>query len=177
MADSRDDLRPALENAQRALEQALEEACGTDLRTADTGELIRMDETLAAASRAAKDAVSLRLKLRTQRRSGPGAEAPTSRERAKGSAAEHHRVITDPSGTSWAVFAVYPSARNAERGLPDGYGEGWLTFEHGDEIRRLAPVPADWQSLPENELQALWEKAEPAARRITNLRPPRESGS
>ncbi|MGH7637811.1 MAG: hypothetical protein ACREOK_09165 [Gemmatimonadaceae bacterium] len=50
-------LQPALDKAQKALEVALEEACGLDLSKVDTGELIRIEETLVSAHRAAKDAV------------------------------------------------------------------------------------------------------------------------
>jgi hypothetical protein len=41
----------ALKQAQKAFETALDEACGVDLKQVDTGELIRIEETLALASR------------------------------------------------------------------------------------------------------------------------------
>jgi hypothetical protein len=66
-ASDDESLQPKLERAQKALETALEEACGVDVRDVDTLELIHIDETLAVASQAAKEAVSVRLKLRMER--------------------------------------------------------------------------------------------------------------
>jgi len=61
-------LRPKLEEAQEKLDQALEEVCeAPPPDKLDTGELIRVEEALALATEAAKEAVSLRRKLRATR--------------------------------------------------------------------------------------------------------------
>lgn len=162
-------LNPQIELAQTTLERAINDVCGVDVRKADTGELIRVEESLEAAALAAKDAVSLRLKRRTERRAGT--ESSDAIQAPDASDAEDHRVI-DVSGTPWMVFGVYPSARSVEQGtLPDHFNHGWLSFEHGDEVRRYAPLPQSWQTLTDAALRALWEKAEVATRRITTIRP------
>jgi len=66
----RDSLEPKLEIAQRALDTALQEACGVDVRKANTGEMIRIEETLEIATNAAKEVVSVRLKRRSRRAQG-----------------------------------------------------------------------------------------------------------
>ncbi len=64
-------LRPRLEKAEEVVEQALDEVCaGPPPQQLDTGELIRVEETLAIAAEAAKEAVTLRRKLRSQETSG-----------------------------------------------------------------------------------------------------------
>lgn len=71
----RDSLEPKLTLAQQALNSALEEACGVDVHKANTGEMIRIEETLEIARAAAKEVVSVRLRRRAQEEAG-GAEAP-----------------------------------------------------------------------------------------------------
>ena len=63
----RDSLEPKLEMAQQALDVALEQACGVDVRKANTGEMIRIEETLEIAHNAAKEVVSVRLRRRAQK--------------------------------------------------------------------------------------------------------------
>jgi len=63
----RDSLEPKLALAQQKLDTALEEACGVDVHKANTGELIRIEETLALAAEAAKEVVSVRLRRRELR--------------------------------------------------------------------------------------------------------------
>lgn len=62
----RDSLEPKLEIAQQALDTALEQACGVDVRKANTGEMIRIEETLQIATNAAKEVVSVRLRRRAR---------------------------------------------------------------------------------------------------------------
>lgn len=65
------------------------------------------------------------------------------------------REFRDAEGIEWAVFFT---ARSVARDyhLPEEYREGWLSFESSaGEKRRLAPVPKDWEALPEDELRAL----------------------
>src|ERR1051325_4721773 len=125
-------LRPKLERAQETLQLALDQACNADLGDADTGELIRLEEVLAIANEAAKEAVSVRRRLGRGR---PGT-------------AEGHREIEDERGIRWTVFAVFPSTLTSERApLREPYTRGWLAFDSGMETRRLAPVPENWATL------------------------------
>lgn len=63
----RDSLEPKLAIAQQALDKALEQACGVDVRKANTGEMIRIEETLEIAHNAAKEVVSVRLRRRSRK--------------------------------------------------------------------------------------------------------------
>src|SRR5688572_3166505 len=103
-------LQPQLDEAQRAMVVALEEACAADLAKLDTPELIRIEESLEVASKAAKEAVSMRLKLDrqpsrpTKEPASPGArvaQGPTD-----ASAPIPHRVFDDARGKRWHAFAV-----------------------------------------------------------------------
>ena len=153
-------LQPELDEAQRALMQALEEACASDPINADTGELIRIEEQLDTASKAAKEAVSLRLR-RNQ------LEQPV---RQADQRLNTHRTFEDAQGKRWRVFAVYPSEATTDRkSLPERYRSGWLAFESADEMRRTAPVPSNWTGLSINELRALWNKAEVAPKRVNRI--------
>jgi hypothetical protein len=149
-------LRPELARAQKKLEAALDEVCDADVKKADTAELIRIEESLAIAAAAAKEAISVRQKLRQQR----------DREEK---VFENHRIFDDAKGVRWEVFAVYPSSVTAGRpaALPDPYQRGWLSFDSGarGELRRLAPIPDGWTKLSDDGLRQLCQKAELAPRR------------
>jgi hypothetical protein len=159
-----DILKPKLDEAQRALQSALDEACGVDLRKVDTGELIRVEETLAVASEAAKEAVSVRLKLREKRGKDPVRAQP----RDEGEQKVTHRVFDDIRGKRWHAFAVQGSAETADRAsLPDSFRGGWLVFESDDELRRVAPIPENWEELDTDTLREMCFKAPGAPRRVT----------
>lgn len=82
---SGDPLRPELEELQHRLETTLVEVCEMPSASKlDTGELIRVEETLAIAAEAAKEAISLRRRLRSDR------EKNTSDSALGGSSSEHH---------------------------------------------------------------------------------------
>ena len=58
-------LRPKLQDVERQLDQTLDEVCEAPaVSKLDTGELIRVEESLAMAAEAAKEAVSLRRRMR-----------------------------------------------------------------------------------------------------------------
>jgi len=58
-------LRPQLDRLEDKIEESLDEVCDeTNVKNANTGELIKIEETLAIAAEAAKEAVSLRRRLR-----------------------------------------------------------------------------------------------------------------
>src|ERR1043166_3907067 len=154
-------LRPKLERAQATLQDALAQACNADLEDADTGELIRLEEVLAIANEAAKEAVSVRRRLGKIDDDTPrdvGAPDP--------SALATHREFDDDRGVRWIVFAVHPSSATMERaGLRAPFQKGWLAFDCGMETRRLAPIPDSWQQASDAELAILCGRAEVAPRR------------
>lgn len=57
-------LRPILADAQTRLEQHLENVCAEDPSAESTGELIKLEETLSLAAEAAKEAISLRRRIK-----------------------------------------------------------------------------------------------------------------
>jgi hypothetical protein len=158
-------LRPKLEAAQRTLEDALSRACSADVREADTGELIRIEEVLAIANQAAKEAISVRRRL--------GRDQP---RKPKGS--DTHREFEDATGTRWTAFAVNPSTITTGRAqLREPYQQGWLAFDCGSETRRLAPTPEGWMDLSEEELCRLCDKATIAPRRARSSQPRQPPGA
>jgi hypothetical protein len=153
-------LRPRLEEAQKALEAALDEACEVDVADADTSELIRVEESLTVAREAAKIAISVLQRLHRDKIEQDKAERDV-RE------LEAHRLFIDARGAQWDAFAVYPSSATAGRkALPAQYHRGWLSFQSGAEVRRLTPIPEGWRQLGSDGLRHLLEKAEIAPRRI-----------
>lgn len=71
------------------------------------------------------------------------------------------RQFRDESGIEWKV-SLTPRGSDAvskEHYLPEAYRGGWLVFESAHEKRRLAPVPANWEQMPEADLAALCSKA------------------
>ena len=165
-------LQPQLERAQAVLESALDEACGVNLGQASTDELVRVEETLATASSAAKEVVSIRLRRRQRRiRAANQSATPAASRPADLAPAVSQRIFDDIRGRRWRVFAVHPSSSTLESGaLPDSYREGWLSFEASDERRRVAPIPARWEELSIDELQILCHQAHRAPKRISGGR-------
>jgi len=154
--DEAPELGSSLQRASATLKDALGEACAADLDRIDTGELIRIEEVLAIATEAAKEAISVRRRLRTDQATP---ESPAEGERTD----PVSREVTDKSGTRWTVFAVHPSG--ARGVIREHYREGWLTFDTTSETRRVAPIPPLWQTMSDEELLGLCEVAERARRR------------
>jgi hypothetical protein len=102
-----------------------------------------------------------------------------------------YRDFTDSTGTEWFVFDVTPRAderrsydrrrEEAQTGKvdeaedrrvgsrrvsvgqrPPRLTQGWLCFERDGERRRLQPIPDNWTSLPDSELEKLLEAAQVA---------------
>lgn len=87
------------------------------------------------------------------------------------------REFTDSTGRHWRVWDIRPAQMHAATRAEDHLQnviDGWLAFESAadGEKRRLAPVPARWDSAPDEELEAMLERAEPA--RIEPAGAPRE---
>lgn len=92
-----------------------------------------------------------------------------------------HRRLQDDTGRWWDVWDTRPTIidRRAGRDRRSGgrsradrrtkseariavepeYRDGWLAFQSGDEWRRLAPIPPEWETLPDAELRALLSQA------------------
>ena len=63
--DNKHPLHPTLRAAESKLKEALDEVCeDTDVKAQDTGELIRIEETLDSAREEAKRAISLRRRIK-----------------------------------------------------------------------------------------------------------------
>jgi hypothetical protein len=175
-ASSGEMLQPQLLQAQQVLAKALDEACASDLDEIDTGELIRIEEALATASKAAKQAVSIRLVRRNQRRGKLGKQGASAEAQGESAApapvVATQRVFEDFKGQRWHVFAVYPSEATSERAaLPVAYRDGWLAFKSDNEMRRVAPVLANWLEISIDELRELCHKAEVAPKRAHHSLP------
>ena len=67
-----------------------------------------------------------------------------------------YREFLDSAQVLWRVWATYPSVGKI---LSKGFENGWLTFESSVERRRLAPIPAQWEALPDAKLQSLLKDA------------------
>ena len=93
-----------------------------------------------------------------------------------------HRKVTDQFGHEWDVWEVNPTSidRRARaepriverRGANIGYAgrvhdrlrNGWLAFQSTHEKRRLSPVPPGWETLSDDEILTLLERAVKATR-------------
>jgi len=134
-----DPLEPTLIEAARTLKTALGQVCGTNVEQADTGELIHIEEVLSIANDAAKQAISVRRRMRAKRSSAS-------------------REFTDARGTDWKVFAVVPTVHRGRAGVQDRFRDGWLSFDSAAETRRVAPIPPAWEQMSNEELLALAER-------------------
>ena len=74
------------------------------------------------------------------------------------------REFIDSAGAHWLVWDTRPTTRASLR--PE-FEAGWLTFECGHELRRLAPTPVGWESLADPELERYCRAATPVQRRRT----------
>ena len=148
-------LRPKLEQAHEALDAALDEACQVTVESANTAQLIKLEESLTVAREAAKTAITLLRRLHSDQ------------EEADETRSEAHRVFVDDRGVQWDAFAVYPSPATLGRrsALPNPYHAGWLSIQCPETVRRLTPIPEGWRKLSREEFCQLLEKAESAPRR------------
>jgi hypothetical protein len=55
---------------------------------------------------------------------------------------------------------VPPADAPRRSAVSPGREHGWLTFESGEEKRRLSPIPADWATASEPELRRLLARAD-----------------
>lgn len=75
------------------------------------------------------------------------------------------RTFHDSAGVEWQVWDVRPP-QLAVPYLPEGVQEGgWLAFRAGDQMRRLRPIPDDWETISPQDLERLCALATPAKAR------------
>jgi len=60
------------------------------------------------------------------------------------------RNFMDSNGVGWRVWNTIPEGANL---LGEDYARGWLTFESEDALRRLVPIPADWEQVAQQRLE------------------------
>ena len=76
-----------------------------------------------------------------------------------------YREFVDTQGQEWRVWSTTPSAGTHLRG---GFEHGWLTFEctrgNATRLRRLVPIPADWETANATALERMCRAAEEVAR-------------
>lgn len=68
------------------------------------------------------------------------------------------RTFTDSAGLTWDVFEVHRASKKPGA-VSAGLEAGWLAFASGEQKRRLAPFPPDWDSFSDGDLAALCEVA------------------
>jgi hypothetical protein len=152
-----DELTPALTAAEEELIARVEEACSLGPAAPgaeDTGELLRLEEALQSAARAAEKAIHLRQKQRDKQR------RRESEDYSRGI-----REFRDRNGVEWRLWAVRPTGQPGPVGSLDRlraeYRRGWLTFERldGTERRRLPAFPEDWATRTVVDLENLLTSA------------------
>lgn len=74
------------------------------------------------------------------------------------------RDYIDSAGQHWLVWDTRPTTRVR---LNPAFEAGWLTFECGVQLRRLAPTPAGWELLADEALEQLCRTAIAVERRRT----------
>jgi hypothetical protein len=160
-------VEPALRRAEADLARRLEEACEDierkDLSQESMHELLRLEEDLLSAARAAHEAVRQRRQLgdRPARPHGSDASTPPPPEPAPDQDATGYRIreFNDHERGQWRVWQVRPRSggrANAERYLGE-YAKGWLAFEQigGDLRKRLPNFPGDWLHMTDEELERM----------------------
>lgn len=83
---------------------------------------------------------------------------PSWGERRRGE--RRARAHAPPSGIADRRRADRRRHRGIRIGLPPSLSNGWLAFSSGVERRRVTPIPHEWDALPEEQLRALWNRAE-----------------
>jgi hypothetical protein len=68
------------------------------------------------------------------------------------------RTFADSAGTIWEVLEVHRSS-SKPGAVSTGLEQGWLSFTSATAKRRLAPIPAMWETAPDPELERLCSTA------------------
>ncbi len=71
------------------------------------------------------------------------------------------RSFTTRDGVTWNVWNVVPTLAHNTRKLTLGTGmsDGWLCFEGGGIKRRIIPIPTDWESWSDDQLEDALDEA------------------
>lgn len=72
------------------------------------------------------------------------------------------RDFIDSKGREWRVWSTTPVWSAA---MAPEAADGWLTFESGDTLRRLAPIPRGWAECAVERLELMCRAAEDVVRR------------
>lgn len=199
-----DPLPSTLRAAEHELADRLREACAQmQVSEESTGELMRLEDTLLDAARAAKTAVTVRRRMRTRADAArealaqqPASEATSTSTTTTASTSTSDaghvadaapigpsevavRNLVDPSGVEWQVWEVTPSRLTRTGAVLSDYREGWLAFESvdGARHRRLPGFPRDWTKLTNLELEHLLGRAEEVKRKPRTRGVARPAGS
>ena len=70
-----------------------------------------------------------------------------------------HREFRDTDGQRWEVWETHPRRETDPERIAPELAAGWLAFESQSEKRRLAPIPAEWTALSDEDLAALCAQA------------------
>ena len=65
------------------------------------------------------------------------------------------RHFEDDAGVHWQVWSTLP----ATEGVAGAFRQGWLTFDSVAERRRLAPIPSNWETASEAQLDTYRQSA------------------
>jgi hypothetical protein len=66
------------------------------------------------------------------------------------------KEFVDSNGVAWRVWSTVPTG-GAVRVAK--FTEGWLTFESGEKLRRLAPLPPNWENATVERLELMCRAA------------------
>jgi hypothetical protein len=156
-----DALALQLEGAEQALWQSLAEVCAKAPPTRrNTGELIRVAAVLEIAGSDVRRAIAIRRRRRLERAARSDRVLMADAEAMMTRTTSRHAFI-DSRGVGWSVFDVQPTLEPAMLSqLAPPFQEGWLCFESVAEKRRLSPIPSNWRSLSDSDLEHLLEQAE-----------------
>lgn len=66
------------------------------------------------------------------------------------------RQFSDAHGVPWRVWSTKPASGAT---LSPDFKGGWLTFESAAELRRLAPIPPDWEDVSAARLDLMCRAA------------------
>jgi hypothetical protein len=71
------------------------------------------------------------------------------------------RDFVDSKGVTWRVWSTIPTGGSVR---VTKFVEGWLTFESGDSLRRLAPLPPNWEDASIERLELMCRAAKEVPR-------------
>lgn len=152
-----------LSEAREELARRLEEACqtGTPGNVPETtGELLRLEGALQAATKATEDMLAAR--RRAHEVAADRRATATDEEVSIEHGHERIREFRDADGEDWRVWAVTPgmASPSSQRYLGE-LRDGWLAFESlsGKARRRLVGYPPNWVAMTDRQLEELLHTA------------------